>query len=122
MHLLKWLYPGMRFKRWLLLFAAGVLLIIIGLTIVFNYKYIDGIEEFIFRIVYTTTGTYNYTVTNAVGILIACIGFIVMLLAMRMTIRSIITVLLPDSSEKLVDLIYEDEFAEVKNCWLLPEL
>ena len=64
MHLLKWLYPGMRFKRWLLLFAAGVLLIIIGLTIVFNYKYIDGIEEFIFRIVYTTTGTYNYTVTN----------------------------------------------------------
>ena len=107
MHLLKWLYPGMRFKRWLLLFAAGVLLIIIGLTIVFNYKYIDGIEEFIFRIVYTTTGTYNYTVTNAVGILIACIGFIVMLLAMRMTIRSIITVLLPDSSEKLVDLIYE---------------
>ena len=26
MNFLKWLYPGMRFKRWLLLFAAGVML------------------------------------------------------------------------------------------------
>ncbi|WP_196594514.1 gluconeogenesis factor YvcK family protein [Pectinatus sottacetonis] len=107
MHLLKWLYPGMRFKRWLFLFAIGVLLISIGLTIVFNYKYIDGIEEFIFRIAYTTTGTYNYTITNVVGILISLVGLVIMLIAMRMTIRSIITVLLPDNSDKLVDLIYE---------------
>ncbi len=106
MHFLKWLYPGMRFKRWLFLFAVGVLLITIGLTIIFNYKYIDGIEEFIFRIAYTTTGTYNYTITNIVGILIALVGLAIMLLAMRMTIRSIITVILPDSSE-LVDVIYE---------------
>lgn len=107
MHLLKWLYPGIRFKRWLLLFAAGVLLTSIGLTIVFNYKYIDGVEEFIFRIVYTATGTYNYMVTNIVGFFVSFIGLMIMLIAMRMTIRSIITVLLPDSSEKLVDLIYE---------------
>lgn len=107
MHFLKWLYPGMRFKRWLLLFAAGVLLTSVGLTIVFNYKYIDTLEDFIFRVTYSTTGTYNYTVTNAVGVLVCIIGIIIMLIAMRMTIRSIITVLLPGSSEKLVDLIYE---------------
>ena len=45
MHLLKWLYPGMRFKRWLCLFAVGALLTGLGLAIVFNYKYIDSIEE-----------------------------------------------------------------------------
>ena len=44
MHLLKWLYPGMRFKRWLCLFAVGALLTGLGLAIVFNYKYIDSIE------------------------------------------------------------------------------
>lgn len=106
MHFLKWLYPGMRFKRWLFLFAVGVLLTSVGLTIIFNYKYIDSMEEFIFRVVYTATGSYNYMITNIVGIFICVIGIIIMLIAMRMTIRSIITVLLPNSSDKLVDLIY----------------
>lgn len=107
MHLLKWFYPGMKFKRWLLLFAIGVLLITMGLTIVFNYQYIDGIEEMIFRVVYAMTGTYDYTITNIVGIGVSVIGLLVMLVAVRMIIRSIITVILPDNSEKLVDLIYE---------------
>ena len=51
-HLLKWLYPGMKFKRWLLLFAVGVFLVSLGLALVFNYKYLDQIEEAIFRFVY----------------------------------------------------------------------
>ena len=42
---MKWLYPGMRFKRWLLLFAAGVMLVSLGLALIFNYKYLDHIEE-----------------------------------------------------------------------------
>ena len=107
MHFFKWLYPGMKFKRWLSLFAAGVLLTSIGLTIVFNYKYIDGFEDFIFKIAYSIIGSYNYTVINIVGFFISAIGILIMLVAMRMTIRSIITVLLPDNSDKLVDLIYE---------------
>ena len=45
MHLLKWLYPGMKFKRWLLLFSVGVMLVSLGLAVIFNYKYLDNIEE-----------------------------------------------------------------------------
>lgn len=107
MHLLKWLYPGLRFKRWLFLFAAGVLLIGLGLAIVFNYKYLDSLEEILFYAVYTWTGSYNYTVTTMVGIGIILLGAAVMLLAIRMIIRSFITVLVPDKSERLVDMIYE---------------
>ena len=59
MHLLKWLYPGMRFKRWLFLFATGVIMVSLGMAVIFNYKYIDNIEEAIFRTVYLWTGTYN---------------------------------------------------------------
>ena len=107
MHLLKWLYPGMKFKRWLLLFAAGVLLTGLGMAILFNYKYIDGIEEMLFYAVYTLSGSYNYTVTTvlSIGIIIAGLG--VMLLATRMIIRSLISVLVPDKSERLVDMVYE---------------
>ena len=108
MHLLKWLYPGMRFKRWLLLFAGGVMLASLGIAVVFNYKYIDNIEEAIFRAVYLWSGSYDYTFTALVGMLMVILGFGVMLVAARFVIRSVITVLLPaNSSEKLVDLIYE---------------
>lgn len=107
MHLLRWLYPGMRFKRWLCLFAIGALLTGFGLAIVFNYKYIDNIEELLFYAVYTWTGTYNYTITAIVGSLVIVCGIIIMLLATRLVIRSLITVLVPDKSGRLVDMIYE---------------
>ena len=53
MHILKWLYPGLGFKRWMFCFAVGVMLASLGLALVFNYKYLDVIEEEIFRAVYT---------------------------------------------------------------------
>lgn len=108
MHLLKWLYPGLKFKRWLLLFAMGVMLVSLGLAFVFNYKYIGNLEEEIFKIVYMSTGTYNYTATAIVGTIVVVLGSAVMLFATRMIIRSVITVLIPDNAENLVDLIYEN--------------
>lgn len=107
MHLLKWLYPGMKFKRWLLLFSAGVMLVSLGLALVFNYKYLDYIEEAIFRAVYLWKGSYNYTFSTLIGIAVVALGVVLMLVATRFVIRSVITVLLPDNSERLVDIIYE---------------
>ncbi|MBQ8697800.1 MAG: YvcK family protein, partial [Schwartzia sp.] len=106
-HLLKWLYPGMKFKRWLLLFAAGVFLVSLGLALVFNYKYLDQIEEAIFRFIYTWRGSYDYTATALVGALFLLVGLAIMLAATRFVIRSVILVLLPENSSNLVDLIYE---------------
>lgn len=106
-HLLKWLYPGMKFKRWLLLFAVGVFLVSLGLALVFNYKYLDQIEEAIFRFVYMWRGSYDYTATALVGTVIVLVGAAVMLVATRFVIRSVILVLLPENSGNLVDLIYE---------------
>ena len=106
-HLLKWLYPGMRFKRWLLLFAAGVFLVSLGLALVFNYKYLDQIEEAIFRFVYMWRGSYDYTATALVGAAVVIVGLAIMLVATRFVIRSVILVLLPENSGNLVDLIYE---------------
>ena len=107
LHLLKWLYPGMRLKRWLLLFAIGVLLISLGLALMFNYKYLDRFEEEIFRLVYLSTGGYNYMITTLSGAIIVTVGLLMMMFATREIIRSIITILLPDTSDRLVDLIYE---------------
>ncbi|MBR3623180.1 MAG: YvcK family protein [Selenomonadaceae bacterium] len=107
MHFLKWLYPGMRFKRWFVLFAFGVIITSIGLALLFNYKFLDVIEESIFRAVYLWQGSYNYTVTTFAGGIIAIFGAILMLIAIRYVIRSVILVLVPNKSERLVDIIYE---------------
>lgn len=108
MHLLKWLYPGMKFKRWLLLFAAGVMIVSLGIAVVFNYKYIDHIEEAIFRAVYLWSGGYDYKYTAIAGLIMVAAGASIMLVAAKFIIKSVITVLLPSNpSEKLVDLIYE---------------
>lgn len=107
-HLLKWLYPGMKMKRWLLLFAVGVMMFSFGGALVINYEYLGRAEEEIFLFVYQTVGSYNYAATMFVGVCIASIGSCLMLWATRSIIRSIIAVLIPDRSEKLVDLIYRE--------------
>ena len=78
-----------------------------GLAVVFNYKYLDSFEELVFYVTDTWTGTYNYTVTALVGSIVILLGVVIMLLATRMIIRSLITVLVPDKSSRLVDMIYE---------------
>jgi uncharacterized cofD-like protein len=107
MHYLKWLYPGMRLKRWLLLFSIGVIAASLGLAIVFNYKYIGVVEENIFRLVYRTTGKYYYAVTTIVGIVIFSLGLTVMTLATRRIIHSVISVLVPEGPDKLVEIIFQ---------------
>ena len=108
MHLIKWLYPGMGFKRWLFVFAVGTLCVGLGVALIFNYKYIDSIEEAIFRFVYTWQGSYNYGFTAIAGAAVALLGTALMLVATRHIIRSVITALMPEgTSTRLVDLVYE---------------
>lgn len=107
MHYLKWLYPGMKLKRWFLLFAAGVLVGSVGLAVVFNYKYISILEEAVFRLMYRLTGQYAYTVSVLLGIVTIIAGLILMWLAVRQIIQSIISVLVPEGPDKLVEIIYE---------------
>ena len=107
MHILKWLYPGLGFKRWMFCFAVGVMLASLGLALVFNYKYLDVIEEEIFRAVYNIRGSYDYTATTIIGTVVTVIGVGLMLIATRFVVRSLIMILLPNKSERLVDLIYE---------------
>jgi len=107
MHFLKWMYPGIKVKRWLLLFSLGVIIASMGLAIVFNYKYAGSLEETIFRMVYLTTGRYYYTVTTLVGMTIIAGGLLIMTLATKFIISSVISVLVPEGSDRLIELIFQ---------------
>ena len=107
MHFLKWLYPGIKVKRWLFLFSLGVIMASMGIAIVFNYKYAGNLEEAMFRIVYLAIGNYYYTVTTLLGIVIIVSGLIIMTLATRKIISSVISVLIPEGSDRLIELIFQ---------------
>lgn len=107
MNYLKWLYPGMNLKRWFLLFSVGVLMGSVGLAVIFNYKYIGILEEEVFKLAYRLTGQYAYTASVLLGIFTIVLGLILMWLAVRQIIKSIISVLVPEGSDKLLELIYE---------------
>jgi len=107
-HLLKWLYPGMKMKRWLALFAVGVMLFSFGGALAINYEYLGRAEEEIFMLVWRIVGSYNYAATTVIGVIIVIIGACIMLYATRSLIRSIIAVLIPDRSESLIDMIYQE--------------
>lgn len=82
-------------------------MISLGAALIFNYKYLDKIEEEIFKLMYFTTGSYDYIFSTVIGITVVVIGLSCMMFAVRQIIRSIIVVLMPESSDRLVDVIYE---------------
>ena len=63
MDFLKWLYPGIRLKRWFFLFSLGTILVSVGMSLLLNYQYVGYLEEWLFKTVYLATGSYYYTIT-----------------------------------------------------------
>ena len=107
MALLKWLYPGMRVKRWFFLFTGGVVASGFSLALLLNYKFIGAVEGTLFSFVYRATGTYYGWVPTLVGAVVLALGLTMMGYAMRRIIRSIVEVVAPGGTDRLVDIIYQ---------------
>lgn len=104
---IQWLYPGMKLKRWLLLFALGVILTSLGLAVVFNYQFISQVETQIFLTVYRLTGTHMPGSAPLAGLLVFFAGVAAMVLATKQMILSITSVLLPEGVGSIVQKIYD---------------
>lgn len=104
----RWLIPGLNIKRWLTLFSLGVGLLIIGISVLFNYQWLSAIEDIVLAYSYTLTGFYNYTVLTVVGLLLIALGGILMLIGTSKVIKTIIRAVLPDPSSKVSDIIFQN--------------
>lgn len=105
MRLFKWLHPGLHIKRWLFLFGLGMMATSFGLVLTFNYQWLGQIEEWMFRILYETTGHYNYTVLATLGIVVMLLGVVVMSWATKRLIRTMLGVVIPNESGNISDLL-----------------
>ncbi len=87
---LKWLYPGMGIKRWVLLGFIGVVLIVAG------GQFLSGPTTF-FRVA---------------GILYMFLGIAIIALGIKKVLFTFVTILLPQREEELVDIVYQKRHLE----------
>ncbi len=92
-NLFKWLYPGMRIKRWLLLSAVGIVLIVVG---------VGGITHFRSD---TPIILYVFYANIFFGLVLIILGF-------KNMMSSVITLLVPHKDGRLVDIMYQKRFLE----------
>lgn len=102
----KWFYPGMKVKRWFILFGSGVVAAGFGLALLLNYQFISLVEGTLFEVAYRTTGQYYGWLSSVLGALVILLGFAVMIYATRRIVRSIIEAVAPEGTDRLVDIIY----------------
>lgn len=88
MGLFKWLYPGMRVKRWVMLCCLGVVFCSMGFALAIN------------------------EVQRTNGSLIVLLGVAIVGVSIRKIIKSVVTVLLPQRENDLVNIIYQKRYLE----------
>lgn len=104
MNWLKWLTPGLKVKRWLLLLFVGVTITCLGVAVAFDVPYFNphfAVADFLFM--YTkqyVSPTFSGAVIGATGLLLIVLGF-------RGSLKSIASALSPDASQPLIDVIYK---------------
>lgn len=101
MSFLKWLYPGMRIKRWLILLTLGLVMLSLGLAYVLVHIYrTQPFPEFVGVL---TLQFIDRPVRGAVFLLA---GAAVLLLAFWRLNDSLLSAVMPDGRGNLVDLVY----------------
>lgn len=117
MNFLKWLYPGMRVKRWLLLAVLGVLLFSNGLILLMDLlvRWLSGGQSTVLAQVAEWAGgalTGMKLLLFFSGLAVLLLGLVLMLLGIRGWIRSIVSAILPSRGEDLVEIVYRERKRE----------
>jgi uncharacterized cofD-like protein len=113
--LLKWLYPGMRVKRWCLLALGGVLVALMGTALAYRTRPLDLLAvpnrawDFLGRMLRFSPERWN--AAEWTGGLIAAAGVGLALYAVAKLAQSLTTAVIPAGTPgSLVDVVYRNRF------------
>jgi uncharacterized cofD-like protein len=101
-HWLKWLFPGILVKRWLLISSLGVLLTSLGLAIWVKLTPIYRVIDFILALLEKITTIVPSYVSGPLAILM---GLFLIFWGQTRTVGSITEVLKPESDGELIDVL-----------------
>jgi uncharacterized cofD-like protein len=105
---LKWLYPGMHVKRWLMLVPVGAFAIVVGVMLLTNNKVVDYLNS-VASVVYQRFGiSLENPATNIpISLGIIALGLFLIFVGIRQVIRSIVGAVDPRAQNKLADVVFQ---------------
>jgi uncharacterized cofD-like protein len=106
---LKWLYPGMRVKRWLVVMALGIFSMAVGAYLALGLNIVDYLND-VARWVFLRTGADLSTFATTFGIALIALGVVAVLYSVFRIVRSISDVLAPHRTEGLSELVYRQRY------------
>ncbi len=111
---LKWFYPGMRVKRWLLVTVFGIACVVIGLALFTNLRaldFLDILDDVAAKMLeWFKIDISHSTVFVPFGVTFILLGLCAILYSFYQVVRSIINALMPEGGLKtgdLADKIYQ---------------
>ncbi len=103
MNVFRWLYPGLKVKRWFLLSLVGIVLAGTGLAMIIEGPFLGSVEQLLQRLLIVVSGPLPGTVQ---GMLVLALGVLIAMLGFRQMLHSIIQDLLPAPGSKLADFLF----------------
>lgn len=104
---MRWLYPGMGIKRWLLLLLLGIFAIAAGAAVILNTPFLSLLEQKLLSVL----RDFKFN-TLFVGAMLIAIGFLCVGTAIRNGIRSLVTAIKPADVSKLAEHVYRSRSLE----------
>lgn len=104
---LKWLYPGMGVKRWVLVGLFGVFLLSAGVALLAGVEVLGIVERWMIRQVIALTGRFTVGILDITAVATVVVGIILVIIGFRQTTRSILSVLAPEAVPRLAEIVYE---------------
>jgi uncharacterized cofD-like protein len=101
----KWFYPNLGVKRYFLLAILGLFLFAGGLSAISSGETLGFIEVQFREIIYLLAGKDTVMVGPA-GVVTCLAGMAIVFIALKKMISSIISVLIPENEERILDVIY----------------
>jgi uncharacterized cofD-like protein len=106
--MIKWIYPGLKVKRWLILAILGMLLFGIGTALLVGPQALEILNSKLLLHFIDKGNTDSYKI-YVIGILLLGIGFFIV--GFRNTIYSVTALLLP-KNERLVEILYQKRYLQ----------
>ena len=100
MNKLKWLYPGMRIKRWIFLSVIGAMLFGAGIILITNVEASTQLKSFYFD----RFNSSGHGTPFGTGMILVSCGIVLIIMGFRNTMGSIIKVLAPEKD--VAEFIY----------------
>lgn len=108
---IKWLYPGMKVKRWLFLTPIGVLLVVVGVTLLTNMRIVDYLDATARLLAIKTHLDLSQPKVHVpISAVAIAVGLLLIFVSFRQVIGSIASVISPSHKERLADVIYQRRY------------